>query len=162
MEEEETEPLLFNIEVIIRNAPDTGLLPLLLESSSLTGETGGTESVPLNLWPKREERLRWCGRTGLSIRATPEVEYGRGRSLAINDGRVMTDRACEPLDLVVFKLIVLKFEGRWLSPSGQHSRVPASDLAASSSTVDTTVDEVAVAVGSVRGLVINVTSDTVE
>jgi len=73
-EEEEAEPLLFSIEVMIRNAPDTGRLPLLLVSSSLTGETGGAQSVPLSLWPKREEPLRWWGRMGLSIRAPPEVE----------------------------------------------------------------------------------------
>ena len=61
----------------------------------------------------------------------------------------MTDRAWEPLDLVVVKLMVLKFEGRWISPSVGCSTVPTSDFAASSSKVDTTVDEVAVAVGSV-------------
>lgn len=49
MEEEETDALLFSIEVMIRNAPDTGRLPLLLVSSSLTGEAGGTESVSLSL-----------------------------------------------------------------------------------------------------------------
>lgn len=80
----------------------------------------------------------------------------------MNDGRVITDRAWEPLDLVVFKLAVLKFEGRWISPSVGRSIVPASDFPASSSKVDTTVDEVAVAMGSVWGVVFKVISDRMD
>lgn len=74
----------------------------------------------------------------------------------------MTDKAWETLDLVVVKLTVLKFVGMLFSPSVKRSRVPASDFAASSRIVETTVDEAAVAMRSVRGLVIKVTSDPME
>jgi len=80
----------------------------------------------------------------------------------MNDGRVITDRVWEALDLVVFKLMVLKFEGRWISPPVERSMVPASDFPTSSSKVDTAVDEVAVAKGSVWGVVFEVISDTME
>ena len=74
----------------------------------------------------------------------------------------MTDKAWEPLDLVVFKLTVLKFEGRWISLSVGRSIVPASDFPTNSSKVDTTVDEGAVVMGSVLGVVFKVVSDTIE
>lgn len=55
---EEFEPLLFSAEVKICNA-DVGRLLFPLVSSSLPGEIGGTASVALTLFPKREDRLRW-------------------------------------------------------------------------------------------------------
>lgn len=57
--EEDAEPFLLNAEVMTCIAPDAGRLLLPPATSSLTGETGGTEPVPLSLWPKIEDRLRW-------------------------------------------------------------------------------------------------------
>jgi len=74
----------------------------------------------------------------------------------------MTDKAWEPLDLVVFKLTALKFEWMLISPSAGRSMVPASDFPTNSNKVDTTVDEAAVAMGSVLGVVLKVVLDTVE
>ena len=74
----------------------------------------------------------------------------------------MTDKAWETLDLVVFKLTVLKFEGRWISPSIGRSMVPMSDFPTNSRKVDARVDEVAVVLGSVWGVVFKVVSEIAE
>jgi hypothetical protein len=62
----------------------------------------------------------------------------------------MTDNipeAKEPLNLAVLRLVGLKAEGGWVSPSAEHSTASGSGVAAGSGELDTAAD--VVAVGSV-------------
>ena len=69
------------------------------------------------------------GWTGLSICIPAEEEWRRGRSWAINDGKVMIDKnpdAWEALDLVLERTVESKAEGGWLPPPAEHPAEPCS------------------------------------